>query len=97
LSRLATARQAHLLAEQQDPGVLPLGSVRAVDTGMSGPAIGELQHGHSKAPGTPPSYGLDMATLLAERGGRRCPKVSAPDATVVPLPVPTVGAPNEAA
>jgi hypothetical protein len=32
---------------------------------MSGPAIGELQHGDSVPPGTPARYGVDMDTLLS--------------------------------
>ena len=64
LSSLDTAHQVHLLAEQDDSGVLPVGSVRAVDTGMSGPDLGDLQHGRSRAPGTPPAYGLDLEALL---------------------------------
>ena len=54
----------HLLAEQDESGLLPSGSVRAVDTGMSGPDIGDLQHGQSRPPGTPPTYGLDIEALL---------------------------------
>jgi hypothetical protein len=64
LSSLDAARQVHLLAEQDEPGLLPIGSVRAIDTGMSGPDIGELQHGQSRAPGTLPTYGLDLEALL---------------------------------
>lgn len=65
LSRLSTVRQLHLLAEHDDLGLLPLGSTRAIDTGMSGPAIGDLLHGRSKAPGAPATYGLDLEALLA--------------------------------
>jgi len=64
LSSLDTARQIHLLAEQDEPGLLPIGSVRAIDTGMSGPDIGDLQHGQSRAPGSLPTYGLDLEALL---------------------------------
>lgn len=64
LSVLGTARVMHLFAEQDEVGLLPIGSVRAIDTGMSGPAIGDLQHGASRAPGTPPTYGLDFDALL---------------------------------
>lgn len=64
LSRLDTARQIHLLAEQDRPGLRPVGSVRAIDTGMSGPDIGELQHGQSRPPRTAPTYGLDLEALL---------------------------------
>jgi hypothetical protein len=65
LVRLDTARQAHLLAEQDERIVLPLGSVRALDTGMSGPAIGDRQHGRSRPPGARPGYGLDVDAVLA--------------------------------
>jgi hypothetical protein len=67
LSSLDTARQVHLFAGQDDVGLLPLGSVRAIDTGMSGPDIGDLQHGMSRAPGSPPTYGLDVEALLTAR------------------------------
>jgi hypothetical protein len=67
LSSLDAARQIHLFAEQDDPGMLPIGSVRAIDTGMSGPDIGDLQHGKSRAPGTPPAYGLDLEALVTAR------------------------------
>ena len=69
LSRLDTARQIHLLEEQDEPGLLPIGSVRAIDTGMSGPDIGELQHGQSRPPGSLPTYGLDIEALLASAVG----------------------------
>lgn len=75
LSRLDTARQVHLLAEQDDPGVLPLGCTRALDTGMSGPDIGDMQHGQSRAPGALPTYGLDIEGLLAVREGDGRPTV----------------------
>ncbi|MGH8827132.1 MAG: hypothetical protein ACRDVZ_05900, partial [Jiangellaceae bacterium] len=64
LSRLDAERQAHLFADQDDLGVLPVGSVRAVDTGMSGPAIGDKQHGHSRPPGTPARVGVDIAEVV---------------------------------
>lgn len=66
LSTLDAARQIHLLAEQDQPGLLPLGSVRAIDTGMSGPDLGDLQHGQSRPAGTLPTYGLDLETLLTD-------------------------------
>lgn len=69
LSSLDTARQIHLLAEQDEVGLLPLGGERAVDTGMSGPDIGDLQHGGSRDPGSPPTYGLDLEALLLTPGG----------------------------
>lgn len=69
LSSLDTARQIHLLTEQDEPGLRPSGSVRAIDTGMSGPDIGELQHGQSRAPGSLPTYGLDLEALLTATDG----------------------------
>jgi hypothetical protein len=69
LSTLDLARQIHLLAEQDEAGLLPIGSVRAVDTGMSGPDIGDLQHGDSRDPGTLPAYGLDLEALLTTPPG----------------------------
>lgn len=69
LSSLDDARQIHLFAEQDQPGLLPIGSVRAIDTGMSGPDIGSLQHGQSRDPGTPPTYGLDVEALLTAPAG----------------------------
>jgi hypothetical protein len=65
LSRLDAARQAHLLAEHEERAVLPINSVRALDTGMGGPDLGELQHGRSRPPGAAPSYGLDIESVLA--------------------------------
>jgi hypothetical protein len=66
LSLLDLARQQHLLAEADDSGVLPVGSVRVLDTGMSGPAIGDLLHGEASPAGTVARYGLDLdATLVA--------------------------------
>lgn len=64
LSSLDHARQAHLFAESDDSGLRPIGNIRAIDTGMSGPDIGELQHGQSRPPGTPPRYGVDFEALL---------------------------------
>jgi hypothetical protein len=64
LSSLDGARQVHLFAEQDEPGLLPIGSVRAIDTGMSGPDLGDLLHGHSRSPGSPARYGLDLEALL---------------------------------
>ncbi|MGN6781137.1 MAG: hypothetical protein ACTHJH_06520 [Marmoricola sp.] len=66
LSALDARRQAHLFAEVDDVALLPVGAVRAVDTGMSGPDIGELQHGESCPPGTPATYGLDAEALLLQ-------------------------------
>lgn len=47
-----------------------LGTVRALDTGLSGPFIGELRHGATVEPGAPASYGLDLEAVLA-RGHQR--------------------------
>jgi hypothetical protein len=69
LSSLDTARQIHLLAEQDDPGLLPIGSARALDTGMSGPDIGDMQHGQSRAAGALPTFGLDIEALLTATEG----------------------------
>ncbi len=69
LSSLDTARQIHLFAELDEPGLLPIGSVRAIDTGMSGPDIGDLQHGQTQPPGTRPTYGLDLEALLLATAG----------------------------
>ena len=78
LSRLDMAKQFLLFEETDDIAVLGLGNVRAVDTGMAGPSIGEFQHGRSKPPGTPTRYGLDMEEVLA----------APPQVRVVPRPVP---------
>jgi hypothetical protein len=51
LSDLDTQRQIHLIAEMDAEGILRTNSIRAIDTGMSGPHIGEMQHGDSKRPG----------------------------------------------
>ncbi len=96
LSQLDLAEQRHLFAESDDVACLGMGSVRAVDTGMSGPSIGELQHGHSRAPGTPARYGLDMAAVLEspapgpEASARPLPEPAAPSATSRPAPAPAV-------
>lgn len=66
LSRLDAARQAHLFAEQDDTGMRRIGSVRALDTGMAGPSIGEMQHGESREPGAVATYGLDIDAVLVE-------------------------------
>ena len=69
LSQLDTALQVHLFAELDDTGAMPLGSIRAIDTGMSGPSIGDLQHGQSRPLHTPARYGLDMDTVLSAPRG----------------------------
>lgn len=73
LSSLDTARQVHLFAEQDESALLPIGSLRAIDTGMSGPDLGDLQHGGSRVPGTLPTYGLDLETELAVAEAPRRP------------------------
>ena len=106
LSRLDTARQLHLFAENDDLGVLGMGTVRAFDTGMSGPAIGDLLHGEAAAPGAPAAYGLDMEALLDGRAERGAPALKAGivrpatpprDARILPVPQPRDDAPGEAA
>ncbi|MBI2244211.1 MAG: hypothetical protein HYU55_09825 [Nocardioides sp.] len=84
LSRLDVARQVHLFAECDDPSVLRLGTVRAIDTGMSGPDYGDLLHGESCEPGTPARYGLDLEAVLAGDDGADAPEH---DAVVIPLPL----------
>jgi hypothetical protein len=64
LSLLDAARQRHHFEESDDSGVLPIPSVRVVDTGMSGPAIGEFQHGECSPPGKGATYGLDLEEAL---------------------------------
>lgn len=64
LSRLDDAFQIHLFTESDDLPVLDLGEICAIDTGMSGPSIGDMQHGQSRPAGAPGRYGLDMAALL---------------------------------
>ena len=81
LSQLDDARQAHLFAERDDMGVLRLGSVRAIDTGMSGPAIGELQHGETMPPGSPATYGIDLDARLT--AGPPVPAITATDPAAV--------------
>ncbi len=85
LTRLDTARQRHLLAERDDPNVLQLGTVRAIDTGMSGPDYGDLLHGESQEPGAPAHYGLDLEALLT--GIDRAEPAPEQDAVVIPLPL----------
>jgi len=107
LSRLDAARQLQLFAEADDLGVLGLGTIRAIDTGMSGPAIGDLLHGESCPPGAPAVYGLDVDAMLGRSAGCESPapeteegrlvEILQPDATVVFLPVDTAGSPPEAA
>lgn len=55
-----------LTAGRTEPGLAAfgLGSVQALDTGLSGPFIGELRHGALVEPGTRPSYGLDLEAVL---------------------------------
>jgi hypothetical protein len=64
LSRLDAARQRHLFQEADDFGVLRIASVRAIDTGMSGPAIGEFQHGECSPADKAATYGVDLEAVL---------------------------------
>lgn len=64
LSDLDTTRQIHLIAELDADGILRTNSVRAIDTGMSGPDIGDMQHGDSMPPGSPATYGVDVEAIL---------------------------------
>ena len=64
LSDLDTRRQIHLIVELDAEGILRTNSVRAIDTGMSGPDIGEMQHGDSMPPGSPATYGVDVEAIL---------------------------------
>ncbi len=69
LSALDTARQLQLMAERDETSVPVIGSVRAIDYGMSGPAIGDHLHGRSKDPGAPARYGVDVEAALRLREG----------------------------
>lgn len=64
LSDLDTRRQIHLLAEQDAEGMVGTNSIRAIDTGMSGPDIGDMQHGDSMPSGSPGTYGVDVESIL---------------------------------
>ena len=64
LSWFDQQRQARQLAVADRPAMLRLGSVRAIDTGMGKPHIGEMAHGESKPAGTPPRYGIDLEQVL---------------------------------
>lgn len=64
LSDLDTRRQIHLIAELDIEGLFRTDSVRAIDTGMSGPDIGDTQHGDSMPPGSPATYGVDVESIL---------------------------------
>lgn len=64
LSDLDTRRQIHLIAELDADSLLRTNSVRAIDTGMSGPDLGEMQHGDSMPLGSPATYGMDVEALL---------------------------------
>lgn len=99
LSALGAQRQVHLFAEVDDVALLPVGAVRAVDTGMSGPDIGELQHGDSCPPGTPATYGLDAEALLLDVEASlalRAPSSPLPGTGTSPVPIRS-DAPPEAA
>jgi hypothetical protein len=64
LSDLDTQRQIHLIAEIDEENILTTNSIRAIDTGMSGPDIGDMQHGDSKPLGSSGTYGLDVEAML---------------------------------
>ena len=64
LSSLDERRQQQLFAVADRPAMLRLGSVRAVDSGMTKPLIGEMAHGASKPAGAPAEYGLDLEAVL---------------------------------
>lgn len=64
LADLDTRRQIHLIAELDTGNILRTNSIRAIDTGMSGPDIGDLQHGDTKQPGSPATYGVDVEAIL---------------------------------
>jgi hypothetical protein len=97
LSTLDSERQVHLFDETDDHTLRPLGSIQAVDTGMSGPAIGELQHGDSVPPGTPARYGLDMDALMSDPLAlTQRDAVTPPAAEVIALP-PVAPEPRSAA
>lgn len=64
LSWLDQRHQEQLFAVADRPAMLRLGSVRAVDSGMTKPLIGEMAHGASKPAGAPAEYGLDLEAVL---------------------------------
>jgi len=97
LSRLDTERQVHLFDESDDASIRPLGSVQAIDTGMSGPAIGELQHGESRPPGTPARYGLDMEAVMFGRPSGSARDDLAPTVAEVIVLEPGASEPRSAA
>lgn len=65
LSRLDAARQQQLFAEQDDFGVLSVGSIQMVDYGMTGPDLGDPLHGSAVPRGTPARIGVDMTAALS--------------------------------
>jgi hypothetical protein len=87
LAVLDTERQHHLFEELDEFAILPIGSIRAIDTGMSGPAIGDHLHGRSSLPGTPPRYGVDHEAVLLGTGSDLLLTVAEPVADVAVLPV----------
>ena len=96
LSALDIAKQRHLFAERDDVACLGMGTVRALDSGMAGPSIGELQHGESVLPGTPARYGLDMDEELAERAHVHAgPAAGASAGGPEPAPVEQVPQPEQ--
>jgi hypothetical protein len=85
LSQLGLARQRHLFEESDDPAALQHGTIRAIDSGMSGPAIGDHLHGRCSLPGTPAAYGLDLEAILTAPAQSR---VRAAPVSVLPVPAP---------
>lgn len=63
LAELTRRKVTHYHAER-DAMVRGNGSVQALDTGMTGPANGDLLHGESSMPGAAPAYGLDLDAVL---------------------------------
>ena len=93
LSQLDLVKLRYLFAQSDDVACLEMGSVRAVDTGMSAPSIGELQHGASRPAGATADYGLDMAAVMAAPAPAVVPQVAAPPAAVpTPQPVQPIAA-----
>jgi hypothetical protein len=84
LSTLDVAEQRHLFAQSDDVAALEMGSVQALDTGMAGPSIGELQHGEASEPGATPGYGLDMDVAMAPPA----PVTRPPAPVTAPTPAP---------
>ena len=87
LSTLNAAKQRHLFAEMDVVGGLGQGSIQTVDTGMSGPSIGDIQHGETRPPGSPATYGLDMGAVLTPALTAAAEPVLEPGPDRDPVPV----------